>query len=135
MANTIYDSARKALLEGQLNMLTDTIKVIAVDTGAYSVNTATHQFLSDVPIGARVTPAAELVNKSTTGGAFDADDVKFLSVTGNSIEAVIIYKDTGSESTSPLILYLDTATGLPITPNGGDMILSWDNGSNKIFRP
>lgn len=135
MANTIYDSARKAFLEGQLNMLTDTIKVIAVDTGAYTVNTATHQFLSDIPSGARVTPAVELVNKSTAGGAFDADDVIFPAVTGASIETVIIYKDTGTDTTSPLILYIDTATGLPVTPNGGEIVLAWDNGSNRIFRP
>ena len=36
----------------------------------------------------------------------------FTSVTGPSIEAIVIYADTGTESTSPLIAYIDTATGL-----------------------
>lgn len=58
----------------------------------------------------------------------------FTSVSGASIEAIIIYKDTGTESTSPLIAFIDTATGLPITPNGGDIIVTWDNGTNKIFK-
>ena len=51
-----------------------------------------------------------------------------------SIEAIIIYVDSGTEATSPLIAYIDTATGLPITPNGGDIIVTWDNGTNKIFK-
>ena len=58
----------------------------------------------------------------------------FTSVSGPSIEAIVIYKDTGSEATSPLIAYIDTATGLPITPNGGDIIVTWDNGANRIFK-
>ena len=33
---------------------------------------------------------------------------------------IVIYKDTGTEATSPLLAMIDTATGLPITPNGGD---------------
>ena len=58
----------------------------------------------------------------------------FTSVTGASIEAIVLYKDTGTDSTSPLIAFIDTATGLPITPNGGDIIVTWDNGANKIFK-
>jgi len=58
----------------------------------------------------------------------------FTSVTGASIEAIVLYKDTGTDSTSPLIAFIDTATGLPITPNGGDIIVTWDNGPNKIFK-
>ena len=46
----------------------------------------------------------------------------------------MLYRDTGVEATSALIAYIDTATGLPITPNGGDIIVNWDNGANKIFR-
>ena len=61
------------------------------------------------------------------GGAADAADCTFTSVTGSSIEAIVIYKDTGTEATSPLIAYIDTATGLPITPNGGDIIVTWDS--------
>lgn len=134
MANTLYDKARQRFLEAQINWMTDTIKVILVDTGAYSPQTAVHEFLSDIPTSARVAGPVTLTNKSTTGGAADAADVTFTSVSGASIEAIIIYGDTGTESTSPLIAYIDTATGLPITPNGGDIIVTWDNGANKIFK-
>lgn len=126
MANTLYDNARQMFLEGQLNWQTDTVKCILVDTGAYTPQTATHKFLSDISSSARIAGPVTLTAKTTTGGAADAADCTFTAVSGASIEAIVLYKDTGSESTSPLIAYIDTATGLPITPNGGDIIVTWD---------
>lgn len=134
MANTLYDAARQRFLEAQINWLTDTMKVILVDTGAYTPQTSVHAYLSDISSSARIAGPVTLTSKTTTGGAADAADVTFTSVTGPSIEAIVIYSDTGTESTSPLIAYIDTATGLPITPNGGDIIVTWDNGVNKIFK-
>jgi len=64
----------------------------------------------------------------------DAADVTYTAVTGDPSEAVVVYKDTGVEGTSQLIAYIDTATGLPVTPNGGDITIQWDNGINKIFK-
>ncbi len=126
MANTLYDFCRQRFLEAQINWMTDTIKVILVDTGAYTPQTAVHQYLSDIPTSARIAGPVTLTAKATTGGAADAADCTFTSVTGPSIEAIVIYADTGTESTSPLIAFIDTATGLPITPNGGDIIVTWD---------
>ncbi|ENX57651.1 MULTISPECIES: hypothetical protein [Acinetobacter] len=134
MANTLYDFARQRFLEGQINWMTDTIKVLLIDTGAYTPQTSTHQYLSDISSSARIAGPVTLTSKATTGGAADAADVTFSAVSGASIEAIVIYKDTGTENTSPLLAIIDTATGLPITPNGGDIIVTWDNGTNKIFK-
>lgn len=134
MANTLYDKARERFARGQFNWDTDTLKVILVDTNDYTPNFATHEFLSDVSGSAIVAPGVGLANKTSVGGACDANDVTFTAVSGDQSEALIIYKDTGDPATSPLILYVDSATGLPITPNGGDIIVVWDNGSNKIFK-
>jgi hypothetical protein len=134
MANALYDKARQKFLEGSILYLTDTIKVLLVDIGLYTVNLATHEFLSDIPAGARVGTAQTLAGKTSAAGVADANDVTFNTVTGSSVEALVLYKDTGVEATSPLIAYLDTATGLPITPNGGNINVVWDNGANKIFK-
>ena len=134
MANTLYDFARQRFLEAQINWMTDTVKCILVDTGAYTPQTSVHQYLSDIPTSARIAAPVTLTAKATTGGAADAADCTFPAVSGASIEAIIIYIDTSTESTSPLVAYIDTATGLPITPNGGDIIVTWDNGTNKIFK-
>jgi len=87
-----------------------------------------------VPSGARVGTPQTLAGKSSTNGVADANDPTFPAVTGDQSEALIIWKDTGLEATSPLIAYIDTATGLPVTPAGGDIPVQWDNGANKIFK-
>ena len=134
MANALYDKGREGFLDGSIDWDTDTIKVVLVDTNDYTVNLATHDNLDDIPSAARVATSGALTGKTVTGGVADADDVTFSSVTGDQSEALIIYKDTGTESTSRLIAYIDSATGLPVTPNGGDISVVFDNGSNKIFK-
>jgi hypothetical protein len=133
MANALYDAGRNAFLLGDIDWVADTIKVTLVDAADYTVNLSTHDFIDDVPSGARVATAT-LAGKSATAGVADANDVTFTAVSGDVSEALVIWKDTGTESTSPLIAYIDTATGLAVTPNGGDINVTWDNGSNKIFK-
>jgi hypothetical protein len=133
MANALYDTGRNAFLTGDIDWVADTIKVTLVDAADYTVNLSTHDFIDDVPSAARVATAT-LAGKSATAGVADANDVTFTAVSGDISEALVIWKDTGTESTSPLIAYIDTATGLAVTPNGGDINVTWDNGSNKIFK-
>lgn len=134
MANALYDKGRERFLTGAFNWSTDTIKCLLVDTGSYTPNLSAHEFHSDISSGAIISTSGAFSSKTTSGGSADAADVTHTSVTGASVEAIVIYKDTGTSATSPLIAYIDTATGLPITPNGGDIIITWDNGPNKIFR-
>ena len=134
MANVLFDKGRERFLEGQITWTTDDIKVMLVDTGSYTPNFSTHEYKSDVTGGAIIAISGNLSGKTATGGAADANDVTFSAVSGASSEALIIFKDTGTSSTSPLLAYIDTATGLPITPNGGDIIVTFDNGPNKIFK-
>lgn len=134
MANTLYDLGRQRFLEGAFNWSSDTIKIYLIDTGAYTANFSSHEFLADVAAGSRIAGPVTLTSKTTTGGAADGADVTFTAVSGVSIEVILIIKDTGDAATSPLIAYIDTATGLPITPNGGDIIVTWDNGPNRIFK-
>jgi hypothetical protein len=134
MTNALYDKGRQGFLEGAIDWDTDDIRVILVDTGAYTVNLATHDNLDDVPVGARIATSGAFSGKTVTDGVADANDVTLSSVSGVQSEALVIYKHTGTESTSRLIAYIDTATGLPITPNGADITIQWDNGANKIFK-
>ena len=133
MANVMYDPGRDAFLNGDIDFTNDTIKVYLIDTDDYTFSAA-HQFLSQVAAGSRVANAT-LAGKSTSGGVADANDTVLTSVSGDECEALILVKDTGVEGTSPLIGYIDTAAaGLPVTPNGGDITITWDNGANKIFK-
>lgn len=132
MANTLYAKAKEKFLAGTIDMVSDTIKVCLIDTNDYTPNFATHEFFSSVA-GAAVVASATLTSKSITNGVFDAADVTFNSVTGDQCEALLIYADSGSAATSPLIALIDTTTGLPITPNGSSITVQWNNGSSKIF--
>lgn len=134
MANALYDKGRQAFLDGDIDWSNDTIKVMLVDTADYTVNLSTHDFKDDVASGGIVATSGALASKTSTNGVADAADVTLSAVTGDPCEALIIFKDTGSSATSALIAYIDTATGLPVTPNGGDITITWDNGSNKIFK-
>ena len=134
MANGLYDKARQKFLDGSISWSSDNIKIVLVDAADYTVSLSTHEFLSDIPSGARVATSDNLSNKTSTSGIADADNVTFTAVTGDPSEAIVIYKDTTNAATSPLIAYIDTATGLPVTPNGGDITITWDNGTNKIFK-
>ena len=143
MANAIYDKAREKFAghttddtAHNIDLIRDDIKAVLVDVADYTVDLATHEFLSDIPAGAQVSVGANLANKSTTAGVFDADDDAdaFTSVTGDVCEAMVIFKDTGVAATSSLIAYIDTATNLPVTPNGGHLGYTWDSGASKIFK-
>jgi hypothetical protein len=40
---------------------------------------------------------------------------------------MVIYVDTGTAATSPLVAYIDSGvTGLPVTPNGGNISITWN---------
>lgn len=133
MANALYDTGRDAFLTGDIAWGIDDIRAILVDTALYTVDLATHDFLNDIGASSRVATVA-LAGESSAAGVADATDTTFSSVSGATIEAVVLYKHTGVESTSQLIAYIDTATGLPATPGGGDIIIVWDSGANKIFK-
>jgi hypothetical protein len=133
MANVLYDPGRDAFLNGDIDYANDTIRVYLVDTDDYTFS-ASHQYLSSVAAGGRVAFEA-LAGKSSTAGIADANDTVLSSVTGDECEALVLTSWSGVDTSSPLIGYIDTAAaGLPVTPNGGDITITWDNGANKIFK-
>jgi hypothetical protein len=126
MANAIYPKYKEALLNGgaNTNMSSGTVKAALVDTGTYTYSAA-HEFLSSLT--GVVGTAPTLGSKTFTNGTFDAADATWTAVTGATAEAIVIYLDTGVAGTSRLIAFLDTGiTGLPVTPNGGNITAAWD---------
>lgn len=134
MANALYGLGRQKILEGGIAILTDDIKTVLVDTATYAVSIDADEFLADIAVGERVATSANMSSKTSTLGVFDAADVTYTAVSGDVSEALVIYKDTGNAATSPLIAYIDNATNLPVTPNGGDIVITWPTGADKIFK-
>lgn len=133
MANVMYDSGASSFAQAGINWVSDTIKAICIDTANYTFSQS-HTNLSQVAAGSRIA-VGQLANKAIlSNGSCDADDLVMTNITGASVEAIIIYKHTGTESTSTLIAYLDTLTGLPFTPLGVDVTLRWGSNGYGIFR-
>lgn len=131
MANAIYPKFKEALMgaaaDSTLNAAEGTTGVFAalVDTGTYTYSAA-HEFYSS--LSGIVGTDQEITTKTISNGTFDGDNVTFTAVSGNSCEAIVLYrKNAGANTTWRLIAYIDTSvTGLPVTPNGGDIYITWN---------
>jgi len=134
MANSLYDRGRQGFLAADIDWDANDIRLILIDEADDTIDLAVDEDLADRAVAARVATSSSFGSKTTTAGVADAADVTLSSVTGDVSESVDIYQHTGTESTSLLIANIDTATGLPVTPNGGDITVQWDSGSNRIFK-
>lgn len=131
MPNAIYPLYKQALLAGDANAdldnntTTDGVYVALIDTGVYTYSAA-HQFYSSLT-GIVGTPQ-RITSPTVTNGVLDGGDVTFTAVTGNSAEALVIYRqNAGANTTWRLVAFIDTGvTGLPVTPNGGDISIQWN---------
>lgn len=134
--SAVVPNAKKAALKALL--LSATVRVVLIDEADYAYD-YTHEFLSSIPLVARIATSGALTNKtfnvlpSGSGGAgycyFKADNAVFTNVSGDSAEAAMVFVDTGSEATSNLVAYIN---GLNITPSGVNINLVWS--SDGIFR-
>lgn len=135
MANDLYDVARAKFARAEIDWESDGFAVVLVDTGAYTLNVATHANLTHIPLVARVGSSIALANTVVDpNGACDADDVTLPNVSGTTAEALVIYRVGSTDADSDLIAFIDQATGLPITPNDGNIIIQWASTAAKIFR-
>lgn len=131
MANALYPKWKEALLQSSADADLDGsgttgVYVALVDTGVYTYNAA-HEFYSSLS-GVVGTDQEIGATKTYTNGVFDGGDVTFPTVSGNTVEALVLYRKTaGANTTWRLIAYIDTGvTGLPVTPNGGNISITWN---------
>jgi hypothetical protein len=137
MANALYPKWKEQLEQGTASALLNGTGVTGVfaclvDTGVYTYNAADQFYdtggANDVVDGLIGTPMEIGATKTFTNGVFDGADVTFATVSGNSVEAIVIFvKNAGAQTTWRLVAYLDTGvTGLPVTPNGGNIGITWN---------
>lgn len=140
MANALFDTAREGFLAGEIDWDTATIKVALVRGYTFS---AAHKFVSDVTTAGGVLHAtsAAMTGKTIAAGTADAADVTMSAVASNATgHSLLIFQSSAvgggadvATTAQRVIAFIDTGTLLPITPNGGDIVITWDNNSNKIF--
>lgn len=133
MADVIYNNFKKLIMNGGIDLDTDTIKVALV-TASYTPDQDTHDFFDDVTNEVSGTGysagGASLANKTVTAdntdneGVFDADDVTW-STSTITARAAVVYKSTGTASTSALICYIDF--GSDKVSSAGNFVISWNS--------
>lgn len=139
MADVVYNLGREGFLAGEIDWNTAVIKVSLVRAYVFS---QTHKFVSDVTTASGVLVAtATLTTPTVTTGIADADDVVFTAVpTGAACQSLVIYQASAvtggvdvASNLQRVIAFIDSASGLPVTPNGGNINVAWSNGADKIF--
>lgn len=132
MANGLFASYRTVVLSAPPNLSSLTLKLMGIDHADDTPVLATDDFINDIASAARVPAiaSAPTLGSKTLGvvaaGVFDAADPTFTALTGDQFESLILFEDSGVESTSDLIAFWDTATGLPCTPNGADLLVAFN---------
>lgn len=131
MANAWYPKHKEALLQATANSAlngsgTTGLYAALVDTGTYTYSSS-HEFYSSISSAVVGTPV-EITSKSFTNGLLDGADTTFTAVSGSTVEALVLYvKNAGANTTWRLVAYIDSSvTGLPLTPNGADVTVSWN---------
>jgi hypothetical protein len=125
MPNRLYPAYKQACLTGDApDLLSEDVHVVLVDADGYTFDAA-HEFLSNVPLAARISTTAPLAGKVAASGTFDADNVSLPDTGGLTGEALVLFAATGADETSRLIAYIDTAVGLPLAQDSLDDMIRW----------
>lgn len=102
----------------------DSIKLVLLNSG-YNYTTAHHN-LSDVNTGLyAVATSANLLGLANLLGVLSADNYLFSALTGSTVTQAWLYLDTGTPSTSTLLVYINQGIGLPLSPDGSDVEVEW----------
>lgn len=130
MASAMYDRNREEALSA---IASGVLKVVAVTAGyTYS---AAHTSLNDIAAANRVHTSPQLSSVTVAAGVLDAADQTLTAVAaGSAIAALVVYTEAASSASSTLHVYLDTGTGIPVTPNGGNIVIQWAAASPKIYK-
>lgn len=131
MAARLYLKGKENLLGGNVDLQNDTIVALLV-TGQYNPNTDSDETRAAIPSSAIIAEET-LTSTKIANGIFDADDVVFTEVSGPPIRYIVIIKDADIYAQAQLIALIDDAPQFPITPDGSNITIQWDNGANKIF--
>jgi len=132
MANVVYNSTKGKLMDGTIDLDSDTIKV-ALYTSTYTPDIDTDIFFDDLTnevTGTGYTAGGEelgsktvTVDTTNNRAEFDAADTTWSTATITARGAVV-YQDTGTPATSALICYIDFSTDK--TSTSGDFKIAYN---------
>ena len=132
MVDVIYNAFKKNIMNGGIDLDTNTIKVMLV-TSSYTPNQDTHEDRADVTNevtgdgytseGAEITNKAVTQDNTDNEGVFDGDDVTW-SASTITARGAVIYKSTGTASNDLLVCYIDF--GSDKSSSSGNFTIQWN---------
>jgi hypothetical protein len=135
MANGFYQKGMKHIAFGDVIWKAaggSNIRATLGDAADYTVDLAAHEFVSSVAAAAQEEISGNMtLIDAADNGVLDANDVTFVATAGDQCEFIMLKRFVTNDADSLLLLYIDTAGGLPVTL-GGDVTVAWDNGASKI---
>lgn len=120
--SAVYGHFKGSLMIGEpnTNLIAGDVRVGLVSS-AYTFDPS-HKFLTDIPDGSLIATSDPLTGKTINASAlaaFDSINPVLVSVTGNTVVAVVLFIDTGAPATSRLVSFQNTGLGgIPFTPSG-----------------
>ena len=134
MSSGLYELGVNAIMAANIDLENANISALLIDTSLYTADLDNHSTQDDIPEEAQVAEVT-LTGKTLDVTVFRANDLTFPVVPiGDDVSAIVLFLDTDYADTSLLIAYLDNASEFPITPDGTDVVIVWDTGSNGIFK-
>ncbi len=134
MARVIFNRFKLALLQKEIDFDTAAFMVMLVASG-YTPDKDLHEDRADVTNehsdasytagGNAVGSVAATQDDVDDEGVVDGNDVVFSNLDGSDFAAYVLYLSTGVAANDLLIMYDDTPTELPVTPNGTDFTITW----------
>lgn len=132
---SLYGNVHAKAFNGEINWASDTIKGL-LTTSAYTPNQDSHIYLSSVTneitgtgyTAGGVTLASKTLTYSSKTTTFSCAALSWASATFTA-RRLVIYKSTGTGSTSPLIGWVDF--GVDMSPSGGTF--TWTPDPAGVF--
>lgn len=135
MSSQLYPKAREKFLTAQLSWLSGAYRAVLLPE-SYSPD-FDDEFLSDIFEGVRIATSNNISGRTATGGVASSAAINFGTIVDSRLAAkIIIYKDTGIETTSDLVCFLDTESlqGAPVTLVGFEYFFVPSQLNGGIFR-
>lgn len=134
MSTFKYFSASTAFGTKQINWLTDNIGALLIDAG-YAASQAHDQFVSDIPSQAIIVRSARMTSMAIVKGVCQGLIPEFSSLLASQqVVSLVLYQNTGLDTTSQLIYYSDDGLGFPFLPQGLNYFITYDQANGGWFQ-
>lgn len=132
----VYGKGRLGFGTKLINWLTDPICAMVV-SAVYTPQPGTDQFVTDIPGTAILIRDKALTSLGISSNGVCSGTVPALNAFNSSgvvATGLVLYVNTGTDSTARLIYYTSSGAGWPFTPAGFNYVVAFDQANGGWFQ-